>query len=121
LVVREFNNPSDCTNTIMTRLLILTLLIVTIVVIEARVVLNRDLVHPKYEKLNRADPSRAHEIKIALKQRNMDILEVRILARLKKFNVWYKLCRQKCWMQLTPTPLTTVSTRSNEKRCNVNC
>jgi hypothetical protein len=100
----------------MTRLLILTVLFVTIVVIEARIVLNRDQVHPKYEKLNRADPARMHEIKIALKQRNMDVLEVRIVARLKNFNVRYKICRQKCWMQQTPTPLTTVSASSMEKK-----
>ncbi len=61
----------------MTRLLILAILAVLLVLIEARVVLVRDHVPAQYTKLNRANPERMHEFRIALKQRNLEILEVR--------------------------------------------
>lgn len=58
-------------------LVVFALVIISIVLIEARVVLNRDRVHPKYVKLNRADPEHMHEFRIALKQRNLDVLKVK--------------------------------------------
>lgn len=70
----------------MVRLPIVAVLIASIVLLDARIVLRRDRAHPKYEKLDRADPNRIHEIKIALKQQNLDVLEVRSnsLRRLEK-------------------------------------